>query len=336
MIHFKLIKGVDNIKSIPPKKYIRSVKKYDFFCKNEIRISENIKTIYNYFLYFQPIVKCKLVELSNTDTNSFEEKNRYMLTIYEDEYSPIKDLISSFNYEISNRLNIKIYVMRIINSLQYVFYSLSLLYSKNIVHCNIIPLKIRYKDNIILLRDFSNSFNIDEINDNNIFLYEIFKKYDPKNVYMPLEFHLICFMIEYNMESISQDNINTITNDYFKNINQCSFSGYYERFLVKEDINYLKNFINKSRNVIINQMLYYSQSWDNYSISIIYLQILFFIEKIIGFQNIFVDNVSRLLIGNISMHPGKRNNINKTRLLFDNILYSITEKEWNSIFLSSN
>ena len=327
---------VKNSKSI-----IKVVKKNDFFCMNEIKISKLIQTIPDYFLYFQPVIKSKKVKVKMIDYNSFENEeepilnnDEYMLIIYDKPCIQLNELFSNFKiYDDNNRLPLtKNYVFNVINSFQSLLYRLSLLFSKNIVHGNINHTKITFNNsnsnsNIYYLSDFTNSFLIDEIDENKLMESLIFKKYNPRNIYIPIEIHLICFMNEYNFQSISRDNINQILEDYMYYYNKMSDIV----FKNEENIQYLKGFINKPKDVITNHINQTFHTWDNYSLSIIYLQVFSFLEKVLPNSSEFVNKIYKLLINNISIDPNERLSINKTRIIFDNIISSISEKEWNNI-----
>ena len=87
--------------------------------------------------------------------------------------------------------------------------------------------------------------------------------------------------------------------------------------------------INQPREKIIKEMLESSITWDNYSLSSIFLPIITNIQNQIKEPNDFLWGFSQLLLLNMDPDPKKRlsslETINKFQMLFNN------SSDWNSI-----
>ena len=76
-------------------------------------------------------------------------------------------------------------------------------------------------------------------------------------------------------------------------------------------------------------MLNYFSTWDNYSLSIMYLNILIGIHKTIQKKNKLIILFMRLLIENINPNPLKRNSIETTTNKFKMLIYNSDISEFS-------
>jgi len=282
----------------------RVLKDNNWLTQNEIKISEIIKKIKNYELYFEPVISSKELCLSLIDDNDLEnseiiEKNNYILNEYHNE--------NSFFFKV---YNIKKDVLTLISSYKYLLKSLDILEENHIVNLDLCIKIIDEKRAIItnLERCYKKEYDLE--------LTTLFDKYYSK---LPIEAHIICYMNEMKMESLSYENIEFVINKFKKNMNMIlpslsSFENIYS-------FNSLYNLINKPKSFIINKLLDNSNTWNNYSLSIIYLELL---SCVFNEDNDFKTKFTYILILGLK---GKR-----TVELFDEMISSFSEKEWNNIF----
>ena len=99
----------------------------------------------------------------------------------------------------------------------------------------------------------------------------------------------------------------------------------------ESSILYFKKYINQNYDYILNDILKYVHTWDNYSLSILFLRILISTHKTIKIQNKFIILFMKLLVNNIHLNPSMRLTIDKTNELFDNLLDSIEHKDYLEI-----
>jgi hypothetical protein len=149
---------------------------------------------------------------------------------------------------------------------------------------------------------------------------------------LPLETHIITFLKDESREkkSISQTNIEEICKDFI--VKNQALRGFPPEFiktfyksLVLQGLSF--SIINQSREKIIEKMVKYSITWDNYSLSALFLPIVTKIRENLKTSNTFFEGFSQLLLLNMDPNPEKRltplKTIEKFQDLFDNSI------DWN-------
>ncbi len=247
----------------------RYIKKLDFFCKNEIEISILIKTIPLYKYYFNPNLSYKEIKLKEIDEYKMEIDNqeilqddRFVLLLYESNTIQFNLFFKNINNE-NKRINF------INNSYNNLLKIIELLNENNII---VINFEILFKpDNGCIISNFSRAFVNNNINEERKVILNkyFFNKYEPKNISMPIDYHILCFMNENNIKALSRSNINKIM-VHFSNINNDINNINYE---IDENINNINNiyykYINKSYNDVFIEIIKNSNSWNLYQIQFI-------------------------------------------------------------------
>ena len=83
------------------------------------------------------------------------------------------------------------------------------------------------------------------------------------------------FILINDEKTISYSQIEELSYNYVKSISFLEFfSESYRENYKKKCVNFLKKYINKSREEIITDILKYINTWDNFSLSILYLHII--------------------------------------------------------------
>jgi hypothetical protein len=114
--------------------------------------------------------------------------------------------------------------------------------------------------------------------------------------------------------------ISEICDDYVKNMNVLSiFSQIYRDNFKLSCIETLKRFINKPKSEIINEILSFWTSWDNYSISILFLNIVGNMSRVFSLKDNFITKFSILLSKNITPDFSKREKLKRTIERFDEL-----------------
>jgi len=330
----------DKNHEIAVKKYKSMIKKADEQCKNEIRISEKLIEIPHFFLYFDPIITYQDFRLAEIDDERFEKCRHlnHSLQYYLVEYEN-REKVQSFSYFFKESpydllIHKKRNIVNIISIFKSLLHIIQLLNQQKIVHMNLVPKSINLNsNNLPFLTNFTNSFLFDEM-DVERKSNPIFSKYDPNNIYLPLEVHLLCFMNENNYNSLSRGNIEKVVNDLFTAFSSSSFSKYISDEFKETYIFSHRSLINKPKYTIINELFYFSNTWNNYSLAIIYLQLLSFLgSKISSGSHKFINDFSHILLQNISPIPSRRETVDNTIKIFDDILYSISHQEWKELLV---
>lgn len=327
---------------IHQKKNKNTTKKSDFFCQNEIYISNRIINIPNYDQYFSPVIKnsyLKIRELHDEDLlqEQYQDQDKehkhkqYMLLTYLDYGS--NDSFYQYFYNKQNQMVPKKYLLTLIDTYKYLLSSLQILHNQDIVYLNITPKNILFDlNNKPILTNFNKSFHIQTLNEER--KSNLFSKYDPSNYFLPIEIHVLCFIEQSSSNiSISMMNIDTVCNDYIqwglKPLNVFS-SEFIEHFKTSTILS-LQSFINKPKDEIITGIIQkYWVTWDKYSLSMMYFSLLTGIfnnkNKNIS-KNKFVCGFSELLIQNIHINTRKTITIQKNASLFNEFMYSVGYEE---------
>ena len=75
----------------------------------------------------------------------------------------------------------------------------------------------------------------------------------------------------------------------------------------------------------------FSYTWDNYTLSMVYLKILIGIHRIVKITNKFIICFMKLLVDNICLDPSKRSLPNI--FLFEEILQRLDLKDFKELFI---
>ena len=268
-------------KSHPNISYMSQIKKRN---NNEIKIHKSIKTIPYHKLHFHTFFSCEpmnvgIMEEKYLQKQKVETQSSFVLFKYN---KLIFDFFESYTTNKSNKFlsNLFIHLLK----------SIKLLLRNEIVHLNLSTQNIVIVDEMPLITDFSNAQQY-----NNLVLTE---------TSTILELFTIHYLTTNELTSISISNIYDLLNDYKK-----------QNLLVdmNEGILFLKRFINKPLKQIIEELNKYYYTWDNYSISDIFLSLL---QSKYGIhyntQNQFVLKWVDLLKTNMNANPLNRNTVEST------------------------
>lgn len=265
--------------------YKTKIKEYEFLSINEANISEIIKTIPYYTNHYAIVEEYEFVNINQFD-GKYSEKinnNRYLL----------------FKYKNDSYMNNSLHMR--VDSFVYLLNSLIKLNDHNICFFNIslenIVINLDCGEKAIIV-NFEQSLQLLKLNEN--YITNIIKT--PNNyTYKPLEVHVLFYLIQNNLYSISYAFIEEICEKFIK---ECTW--------VNKDlcIESLQKYINKSKTYIINDILKYHDKWDVYSISLLYLN---------TFTNPYIQTE---LLKNIHPDPSKRNTLKELLLTIDDMNWS--------------
>jgi hypothetical protein len=146
----------------------------------------------------------------------------------------------------------------------------------------------------------------------------------------PLDIHVILYLIRNNEKTLSYSVINEICDNYVKNLKVLRFISQKHKDNFKNDcIETLKKFIDKPKTEIINELLTYMSSWDNYCISILFLNIVVSIVHTFSLKEGFMIDFLDLLKKNIHPNFSQRESLQGTIAQFDG-LFEIFQ-DWSFI-----
>jgi hypothetical protein len=327
--HFNL-KVINN--EIDKKKYTSKICKYDFFSVNEASICQIISEIPYYENNFCIICDYDFVNMDqiNNETLEKQDKNvkkmeeKYILFQYK------KNKFISFNDYLFDITTPKALFLCILESFPYLLKSLIKLNNNNICFFDLTPENIVFNRECgfkPILINFQNSLNLLRINES--YISRIIEK-SLDFTYKPLELHILFYLENNNLNTLSYTIIEEICEVYVKNLQILNmFSQSYKLEFKTLCVNSLKKYINKSKSDIINDILERSLTWDIYSLSIIYLHIIGNISRVFSLKGTFFNKLTLFLMKNISPDSLKRESLTKTLENYEKLYDEF--KDWNFI-----
>jgi|SaaInlV_100m_DNA_4_1039707.scaffolds.fasta_scaffold25372_2 serine/threonine protein kinase len=314
------------------KDYISKIQKNDTSSQNEIFVGTIVsKQIPNFRYYFAPsISKCPLraEKMNFADVHKCTQINKNKkLVILRMPYTHGKEIDM---YIIENN-NIKHSLMNILSGYQHLLKGLQLLQDKNICHFDIKTHNILFdtRRNIPILIDFGLSIYTKQIFTKTKFF---FYRYIPQYYVWPLEVHVLNYLLNVKNDngeertSLTEDDIVTISSEFTRHhkILNKLFSKDIVNMYENLCISYSKKYIGMSKKEIINDIIFFWKTWDNYGLSVVYLKLIQFLSPKGFSNNSFIIHFSQLLFENIHPNPQKRHDLEITISKFEAFFYDQT------------
>jgi serine/threonine protein kinase len=303
-------------------KIVTKIQVRDFNSDNESLIGEIIQTLPNYKLYFLPVVdSCKI------DVRTVKSKDLMKCDVINNSVKETfvgMDLPYLDGENIVNALTDKRagFIIRVISeSYIYLLNAVELLKKVNVLHMDIKSANIIYKKNSSSPRiiDFGISIPCDNLTNDNMKKY--FYGFSPEYFVWALEIHVINYLLHETENSLTKKDIDIISESFVSsNAALDLFSvDFVNKYLFKTK-SYLKKYVNMPKETAIQKLLETRWSWDLYSLSIMYLRIIFalFSSKK---ENIFIKNIIGVLKTNINPDFNDRIDVKKARENFYDIFY---------------
>ena len=328
----------DERKYVVKKNSIHNIRVIDFFLMNELTNVKKIKNIpshNNYYYVYETSSELKIAELDediesvssgreikSDETLLFKFADREL--IYLKTY--LKPLSSSTKY-----------IFTIIDFYKKLLNSVQLLVEQQVIHnhINFETIVVDKRNEMPLLTNLEFSIDLSR-KDIGQYIKHFFIEYEPSYLEWPLEFHILSYLITNKLtspqNSISNYNIETIVCNVIEaNTILNTFGDKVVSSYKQEALEYCKKYVNQTYDYILADILQYSNTWDNYALSIMFLRILIGIHRTIGKQNKFIIMFMKLLVCNIHLNPLKRLSIDSTTNKFDSILDSLEPKDYKEV-----
>lgn len=301
--------------------YENKIVVYDFYSVNESNICDRIKELPYYSCHFNILNDYDYIKISEINDKNFITD----ININKSNSDIKKYLIFKYNYNnciefndfLYNSNNSKILIYNLVESFSYLLVGLIKLNNNNICFFNLSNKNIVFSGDKPLLIDFKYSIQTSKLNERYICkLIEIMDNY----TYKPLEIHVLYYIIKNNLDTLNNEVIEEISNNYINNLSILSlFSQNYIDSFKKECMIFLKKFVNVSKPLIIANILEYNDKWDIYSLSVLYLHIFGNISRFFSLKGTFISKIIIILCKNIHPEPLKRESLEATRDIFDNL-----------------
>lgn len=320
-----LCKSENEIKETNETKKVTKIKPYTFFTKNEININNILFFLehkLNRYVTIKKVSKLKINEISENTIKKAEihKENEYVMIKYDENEGDYIDGIINFLYNKGE----KEYITGVVESYFYIIKTISQLQNEGIIYYNFSSDKMKFKDIYnphCILYDFELSLIEKKIKTNKNEVIEYFKNFIKINqnfTFKPFEVHVLFYLYKMQEEYLSKYKITQIINKYVENMtnilkeeNDCTLRENCDKFM--------EQFINKNKNDVIIQLINYYKTWDNYSVSILYLHL---VENIIqGYktQMRFMSRFQDILYQNVSQNPNQRMSLEKTISCFNDL-----------------
>ena len=151
---------------------------------------------------------------------------------------------------------------------------------------------------------------------------QYFYTYSPSYYIWCIDIIIINFLLHETESELTDLDAETISTVYVasnKALAICS-SEFVERYL-ELCIKQVKTYVGRPRDEVIQELLSYNKTWDNYSLSIIYLKLIGVLFPNTEVSNTFIILMSQILFTNIHPVPSRRLTVNDTMIQFSNIFY---------------
>jgi len=313
--------------------YVSKIQQKDFSAENEIKIGEIIKQgvknmpgnplINN----FAPVLSSCPINMSQLKVpdigeckvlHRVDQSNLILLKIR------FIDSVDFDSYVIDNK-NTSAILLTLISAFNHLLKSIKILQKVKVVQFDLKGQNIVFDTKKLqpIIIDFGLSLPMESITNDNLLNY--FYIYAPEYYVWPLEVHYLNLILHISEEP-TRDEIKDLVQSYVRaNAALDGFSASFKKDFensCEEQLMYYNTLTLTERK---NLILRFWNTWDNYSLSVIYLKFIYFIirsnDKSI-FKNSFVRYFAELLLMNIHPDPRRRFTIDKTITMFNKYLYS--------------
>jgi hypothetical protein len=289
-----------------------TIKLYDLFIVNEVKISKKISTIPHYYNNYEIVVDYHTIEVGSPNECLLEQldvilnnenNDKYLLISYN---STKNQIFVDFNTFLFHLNTPKMFIFHVLDSYSYLSDSLRNLHSLDICFFDLCPENIVFGENYKpILKNVQNSLNNCHLM-NETYISPILRKI--KNyIYKPLEIHLLYYLMINNEITMSYSLIETISNHYMEGLYFLDlFNENYRENYHKICVECLTQYLNQPKTEIITKIFTFSKTWDSYSLSIIYIHIFSHMNHVFKLQDTIMNDFVTHLIKNIHPEPTKR------------------------------
>ena len=319
----------NDIQSENVNKYNTRLINYCFYSKNECNISNTIKTLRYYSNRFLVLEDYDFVDIGQLNEHFVDKCNltgdvRYLIFKYKNAN------VVAFNDFLFNITTPKLFILNVIESFSHLLTSLILLNDNNICFFNLSPHNIGFDLDCgekPVIRNFQTSLIVSKIVPS--YITNIIKK-TKDYTHKPLEVHILFYLIQNEISTISYSFIQTVCEVFIKNASFLTFFSEEIVSLYKEScVKSLMKYVNKPTNDIILDIIENSDKWDVYGLSVLYLHIFNSISLVFSLQPGFITKISSTLFKNTHPEPSKRQSLKQLAEYYDGLF--AVDTDWTFV-----
>ena len=335
----ELTRSKDFVTDTKPQKDAHHVVEAGFFVMNELSIADKIRDLnadkwYQPFYIFDTAERLKIAENNslNSNTNILKSLNSRLLLTFEK-----CDLMYLDLYFKSLSCSKK-YIKQLIDFYRFLLKTIHLLVANNLIHNNInfntIVINLAVDNPALTNFSYTIDLNKTSLKEDYWSQYFLLLKID---MFSPIEFYLLNYQLTNKSGDgcLSLFNIETILKQFIKD--HPILNSFSTTLLLSDGLTFFAKYANKSFNTNLLEALKYAFTWDNYALSIVYLEILIGLHRTIAAKNDingnnkFIISFMKLLVNNISLDPSKRPLPNLTTSLFEDMVQIIEIKDYQEL-----
>lgn len=332
----------------------------DEVAENEVAVGNIVKGIVNYGVNFVPVIdtcvvnlekvknkralnKCDIVpkrnEKATNDDSAAAARKKFVLM-----KMPYIDSVHFYEYVNAMGDNKKKIISCIFDTYSYLIESIERLGEHEVVHYDLKMqnILVNLKTDTPIIIDFGLSIPVGALKNDNADAHADawaahFYKYSPDYYVWPLEAHVINFM-QHNAASaaLTHDDVVHIC-EAFVNSNaglRIFSKGFRARYL-KACIEQYEPWVGSTRDAVRVALLKGWATWDNYSLSIEYLQILGFMTGGGITHNRLIVQYVELLLQNVHPDPARRKTVEETKRAFTDMFYMNEKVEMYNVLVEN-
>ena len=298
-------------------KYISKLHKKNYHVVNEYNVGKKVTKIPLYEYYFAPIVN-----MCNIDIAKIDKRERDMCRVISRTSSGSKFVImkmpyiknvSLVKYITNPNIDKKEILTYIMDSYKFLLHSLKMLNSSGVVHFDFklpnILFEVKTKNPIII--DFGLSLPLNNLGPTTYSKY--FYTYNATYYVWPVDVHIINYVINVNSNLTYEELVVLVDTNVKANPALSIFSEEFVKRYRDLTINTYKKYTNMPGENVVTELVKNCNTWDNYSLSVMFLCLINFISYDGFTDNKLIKEFSELLLLNIHPNAARRLSFDETK-----------------------